>query len=74
MRGEKTVNELAKAHQVHPRQITQWKKELLAGAADIFNGKIAQKKSEESSKKQEEFYRTKGSTSVAYIIQYNLIH
>jgi putative transposase len=56
IRGEKTVNEIAKAHQVHPGQITQWKKDLLAGAADIFNGKVAQKKSEESTKKQEEFY------------------
>jgi transposase-like protein len=56
VRGEKTINEIAKAHQVHPGQITQWKKELLAGATDIFNGKVGQKKAEESTKRQEEFY------------------
>ncbi len=56
VKGEKTINEIAKEHQVHPGQITQWKKELLAGVADIFSGKVGQKKSEESTKKQEEFY------------------
>ena len=56
VRGEKTINEIAKEHQVHPGQITQWKKELLAGATDIFSGKVGQKKTEESTKKQEEFY------------------
>ena len=56
IRGEKTINELAKEHQVHPGQITQWKKDLLAGAADIFSGKVAQRKAEEGMKSQEEFY------------------
>jgi transposase-like protein len=36
IRGEKTLNELAKQHDVHPNQIVDWKNQLLAGAADVF--------------------------------------
>ena len=35
-RQTKTVAELAKAYQVHPVQISQWKKQLLDGAESLF--------------------------------------
>ena len=37
MKGDKTLSELAKAFDVHPNQITQWKDELLQGAASLFD-------------------------------------
>lgn len=38
IRGEKTLAELAKQHDVHPNQIMDWKNQLQAGAADVFGG------------------------------------
>ena len=37
LRGDKTVNELASQHGVHPTLIHAWKKQLLAGAEDVFS-------------------------------------
>jgi transposase len=36
LRGDKTVNELARQHEVHPTLIHSWRKQLLAGAEDLF--------------------------------------
>ncbi len=38
IRGEKTLSELAEQYDVHPNQITQWKSQLLEGAASVFGG------------------------------------
>jgi transposase-like protein len=38
LRGEKTIAELAKLHDVHANQITSWKNELLEHAVEIFGG------------------------------------
>ncbi len=36
LKGDKTVGQLASQHQVHPTLIHAWKKQLLAGAEDLF--------------------------------------
>jgi transposase len=36
MKGEKTLSELAQQFDVHPNQITQWRGQLLDGAAGVF--------------------------------------
>ena len=38
VRGDKTLAELAQQHDVHPNQITDWKNQLLARAADVLGG------------------------------------
>jgi transposase len=36
IKGEKTLAELAQQFDVHPNQITQWRSQLLDGAAGVF--------------------------------------
>jgi transposase-like protein len=36
VKGEKTLAELAQQFDVHPNQITEWRKQLLEGAANVF--------------------------------------
>jgi transposase len=37
LKGEQTIVELSQRYQVHPNQITEWKKQLLEHAPDIFS-------------------------------------
>ncbi|HUW98645.1 MAG TPA: transposase [Acidiferrobacter sp.] len=34
--GEKTIHEIAAKHQVHPNQVTQWRRQLIDQAATLF--------------------------------------
>ena len=36
VKGDRTLAQLAEQFDVHPNQITTWKDQLLAGAADVF--------------------------------------
>jgi putative transposase len=36
IKGEKTVNELAALYEVHPVQISKWRKQLLTQAGELF--------------------------------------
>ena len=48
LKGVKTLAELATEYQVHPNQISDWKKQLLVNAPELFSpGKKRQAKSEE---------------------------
>ena len=36
LRGDKTIQEISAKHQVHPNQVSQWKRQAMEGMADVF--------------------------------------
>lgn len=36
LREQQPIHEIAKRYQLHPTQVTQWKKELLSNASNVF--------------------------------------
>ena len=48
VRGRLTINEIAKEYELHPNQISQWKKQFLESMAGIFdNSKASSKQPDE---------------------------
>jgi transposase len=46
LRGDKTLTEIAAHYEVHPNQVTEWKRQLLERASDVFDNGAAAGKSE----------------------------
>ena len=64
LRGEKTIQELAQMHAVHPNMIGQWKKQLIENAAGIFDKRKKDEEKIESEKKLEQLYGQIGMLQV----------
>ena len=62
IRGDRTVAELAGEFGVHPNQIHNWKKQLLDGAASVFQGGSAEGASNEA--QVDHLYRQIGQLKV----------
>ncbi|WP_231594700.1 transposase [Synechococcus sp. CBW1107] len=54
--GRKTLQEIAADHAIHPIQVSQWKKQLLEGAADLFSrGRKDKEKGDQQAREAELF-------------------
>jgi putative transposase len=58
-KGLQTINQLASEHDIHPNQVGQWKRQLLAEGAAVFsNNSVARQK--EEAKREAELYEQIG--------------
>ena len=53
LREQSPIHEIAKRHQVHPSQVTEWKKALLGNASSVFE-KASSRKGEQKRQKHKE--------------------
>ena len=63
IKGELTVAEISMKYEVHPTQITKWKKEVLENITGIFDGKIVSSQSRDD-KEKDELYKQIGKLQV----------
>ena len=63
IKGERTIAEIASQYEVHPNQVSKWKKKALQVFPEIF-AKGADKKDKSKEQLQEELYRQIGKLKV----------
>ena len=57
---QQTINELASRHRVHPNQISQWKRLLIEGGPDLFNGQALTRQHKTQQAKEAQLYEQVG--------------
>ena len=60
IKGEKTLAEIAGRYEVHPNQVSAWKKEALSKLPELFQDKRGGKKSKTSDISRDDIFREVG--------------
>lgn len=53
VRGDKTINQVASEHGLHPNQVSQWKRQLLEEGAGVFGENTARQQREQATREVE---------------------
>ena len=62
--GRKTIQEIAADHAIHPIQVSQWKRQLLDGASELFTRGKKSKDKEEGQAKEAELFQQIGKLQI----------
>lgn len=62
LRGDKTVQEIASKRQLHPTQVSTWKRQAIEGMANVFSDKV--KKAENKDGEIKELHAKIGQLAV----------
>jgi putative transposase len=52
-KGDKTINEVASEHSVHPNQVSQWKRQLLEEGARVFDRRTERHQREQDAREED---------------------
>ena len=63
LKERESLSTLAQKYELHPQQITNWKKALLAGASSVFSSPLKSKKTE-SQEKEDSLHKIIGQQKV----------
>ena len=55
VKGQVTINEIASSNNIHPNQVSTWKKQLLVEGPTVFGQQTAKKLQEQSAREAELF-------------------
>ena len=64
LKGIKTIQEIAKDFDIHPVQVSDWKKAMLEGATGIFGSTREKSNSEDFERQRDELHAKIGQLSV----------
>lgn len=65
LKGIKTIQQIAKNFDIHPVQVSEWKKTMLEGATDVFASGKSKNQSEDFEKERSHLHAKIGEQAVA---------
>jgi len=64
LKGVRTIQEIAKEYEIHPVQVSEWKKKMVEGAPEVFGPGQAKQSGEDFDKEREKLHSKIGQLSV----------
>ena len=61
LRGDRTLQEIASKHQVHPNQVSTWKRQAIEGLGEVFSNGVDRRRRDHESEVRELHAKTVGS-------------